>query len=182
MIFVFIPAERWGCSLVIELIGYHGTSKVAALNILDTQSFKKSDKKNEWLGRGVYFFELLEKAQWWSRYKSDPTVLEATIVVENEKFLNLDDTPQVNDFISFIIKLEESDTQFVFSNDQTERRCQLLNIYMEYRDYHVVVKTFVSTNKLYKEKLDEIGLTRTEKQICVHNTDCIVYNELNIIC
>ncbi|UXV47990.1 hypothetical protein MUA24_02070 [Staphylococcus aureus] len=165
-----------------KIIGYHGTSEKAALNIIKTRQFKKSDKKNEWLGKGVYFYELLEKAQWWCQKKSNPTIIEANILVSSEKLLNLDNTPELDQLARFIKEMNESDHQFVFSEDKTERRCQLLNIYMEYYGYHVIIGTFVSTNKKYKKELNEIGYTRTEKQICVHNTDCIVYNELKVIC
>lgn len=164
-----------------DIIGYHGTNKKAADSIIKNQIFNKSTKKNEWLGEGVYFYELLEKAQWWSEKKHSPTIIEATISVSEDKLLNLDKPSEEDKLAEFIKFIDKSEKQFIFSSDKTERRCQIITMYMQYIDYNVVIGTFVSTNKKYKNELDEIGYIRTERQICVHDTSCIVYNNLRVV-
>ncbi|UXR73366.1 hypothetical protein MUA48_08300 [Staphylococcus sp. IVB6238] len=74
----------------VNLIGYHGTSREAANLITQNKCFKKSKKEDEWLGHGVYFYELIEKAKWWSEKKKDPVVIETPITVSEEKFINFD--------------------------------------------------------------------------------------------
>ena len=58
---------------------------------------------------------------------------------------------------------------------------KVMNLYMKHGDFKVITATFTSTNKRHKEYLESIGYVRTEKQICVHDTDCIVYNELEVM-
>ncbi len=162
------------------MIGYHGTDRSAAINITKTQNFKISNKKNEWLGKGVYFYELLEKASWWASNNKDSVVLKTPINVEHDKLVDLDLPSEEDKFGKFIREMEKSGT-YIFDKDEVRRRCQLINIYMEYIDSHVTVATLPSTNPKYKNEFNQIGYIRTEKQICVHNTDCIVYNEIEEI-
>ena len=98
----FISSERWGCSLNIEIKGYHGTTKSAANLIIKNSTFNKSSKVNEWLGHGVYFYELIEKAQWWSKNKNEPVIIEAPISVQEDKLVNLDKPSEEDKFGSFI--------------------------------------------------------------------------------
>ncbi|HCW8851562.1 TPA: hypothetical protein OYK20_002598, partial [Staphylococcus aureus] len=106
----------------IEIKGYHGTTKSAANLIIKNSTFNKSSKVNEWLGHGVYFYELIEKAQWWSKNKNEPVIIEAPISVQEDKLVNLDKPSEEDKFGSFIQSIEKQGG-FVFSSDKIIRRC-----------------------------------------------------------
>ena len=63
------------------LIGYHGTSKDAALTIL-AEGFKVSANDYDWLGDGVYFFQDARLRAWewaWKLYHEEAAVIGAKI-------------------------------------------------------------------------------------------------------
>ncbi|UXR71071.1 hypothetical protein [Staphylococcus sp. IVB6240] len=163
----------------VNLIGYHGTSREAANLITQNKCFKKSKKEDEWLGHGVYFYELIEKAKWWSEKKKDPVVIETPITVSEEKFINFDLPSAEDELGNFIIEIQKDDA-FLFSDYEMERRCQTFNMYAGTMGAQVAKATFQSTNKLHKKQFKKIGYIRTEVQICVYDTDCISYNGLKI--
>ncbi|MBZ8175409.1 hypothetical protein [Staphylococcus delphini] len=164
----------------IKLVGYHGTTQEAANSIIKESLFKKSSKNNEWLGHGVYFYELLEKAQWWSKGKFQPAIIETPILVDEEKLVNLD-RPSEEDKLGGFIRVMEKEGIFVFDKDKIKRRCQIMNMYMLYVEAQVIIATLLSTNQKFKDVFMDMGYVRTEKQICVYDTSCIVYNELRIV-
>ena len=81
--------------------------KSAANLIIKNSTFNKSSKVNEWLGHGVYFYELIEKAQWWSKNKNEPVIIEAPISVQEDKLVNLDKPSEEDKFGSFIQSIEK---------------------------------------------------------------------------
>lgn len=54
-----------GLSIMIELIGYHGTFEECSTKILD-DGFTHSERKDHWLGQGIYFFDDSDFATWWA--------------------------------------------------------------------------------------------------------------------
>lgn len=166
---------------MLKIIGYHGTNNSAAQNIISTKCFNYSTKKNEWLGRGIYFYELHSKANWWAKkYKENGTVLKCEINVNDEDLFNLDIPESENLIIDFADELSKQGS-FEFSSDEIIRRCQLLELFREYNGHKVTIYTFLSTNKFKKEELDYFGFTRTEKQFCVHDNECIGYNNIEVL-
>ncbi|MEJ7541788.1 hypothetical protein [Staphylococcus intermedius] len=164
----------------IKIVGYHGTTQESANSIIKESSFKKSTKSNEWLGHGVYFYELLEKAQWWCKGKVNPTIIETLILVDEDKLINLD-RPSEEDKLGEFISVMDKEGRFVFDKDKAKRRCQIMNMYMLYVEAQVITATLISTNKKFKDMFMDMGYVRTVKQICVFDTNCIVYNELRIV-
>ncbi|MGV3043499.1 hypothetical protein [Staphylococcus rostri] len=165
----------------ITLLGYHGTTLDNALSIVRNSDFKKSNKDNEWLGHGVYFFELYEKAEWWVSKRNKPAIIETKILVPEKYYLDLDKPSEVDKLGEFIKFIEESGKKFTVKGDETQKRCAVINLYMQSCGFKVISATLLSTNKKYKKQLNSIGFHRSEKQICVHDTQCIVYNELEIV-
>ncbi|WP_239774584.1 hypothetical protein [Mammaliicoccus sp. N-M50] len=164
----------------IEILGYHGTTRDSASSII-LNNFEKSDKNNEWLGHGVYFYELYEKAEWWGSRKEEPAIIKSNIIVPAKHYINLDKPSEEDKLGEFIRFIENSDEKLMSSGDEIVKRCKLMNLYMRYGDFKVISATFISTNRKYKQYLDSIGYVRTEKQICVHDTECIVYNEIEVM-
>lgn len=46
----------------VRFIGYHGTAKENAKNIIKKSHFNKSNNVDDWLGSGVYFYNTLDNA------------------------------------------------------------------------------------------------------------------------
>ncbi|MEB7719723.1 hypothetical protein [Staphylococcus xylosus] len=163
-----------------KIIGYHGTSYKAASNIVSNRSFNYSTKSNEWLGRGIYFYELQSKANWWAKKKTNGRVLECEINVDDDKLLNLDIPENENLIMNFADELSKIG-DITFSSDKIIRRCQLLNLFQVENEHKVTIYTFPSTNSYKKNELDYFGLNRTERQICVHDKACINYNNIKTL-
>lgn len=83
-----------------QISGYHGTTRVNADNIIAEQHFNESNRDNEWLGSGVYFFAYKWHAEWWTthkRYSGKPTaVLVADLRYTDDQLLDLDDPYVLN--------------------------------------------------------------------------------------
>lgn len=65
-----------------EVVAYHGTSVHAAESIVDSQRIRVSDKPDEWLGRGAYFFQgSIHRARQWAkqRHKEQAAIVSARI-------------------------------------------------------------------------------------------------------
>lgn len=165
---------------MIEQMGYHGTSQAAARKIIKDQNFIISTKKNEWIGHGVYLYELKEKAEWWSRQKSNGTVLECYYNVEPDFILDLDIPEKLDEFISFMDFLTEKG-QFELPKDTIERRCKALELYRKQVNHKVTVATLKSTYKRNKSEVEKLGLIRVEKQICVHDVNCFDFSKFRVI-
>ncbi|WP_353462665.1 hypothetical protein PYH58_11715 [Mammaliicoccus sciuri] len=163
-----------------KIIGYHGTSCKAANNILSQKSFNFSTKNNEWLGRGIYFYELQSKANWWAKRKTNGRVLKCVINVDDEELFNLDIPENENLIMNFADELTDKGI-VTFSSDKIERRRELLDLFQAENEHKVTIYTFPSTNKFKKDELDYFGLKRTERQICVHDKSCIEYNNIEIL-
>lgn len=163
-----------------KIIGYHGTNLRSANDIVSQKSFNYSTKSNEWLGVGVYFYELQSKANWWAKKEYDGRVLKCEIHAADDEIFNLD-IPENEDFImKFADELKDSG-DFTFSSNEKIRRCQLLDLFQTDNNHKVTIYTFPSTNPRYKNELSYFGLKRTEKQICVHDKSCIEYNSIEIL-
>jgi hypothetical protein len=76
---------------------YHGTTQTSAVNI-QKANFYESRKPTEWLGRGVYFFELNSDAKKWARSECNkpknlgeqPAILAADVNYSANEFFDLD--------------------------------------------------------------------------------------------
>lgn len=70
---------------ILEICGYHGTSKTRAMNILEN-GFRASDNDYDWLGTGIYFFQdaPLRAKQWATQqHPKNPAVIRSSIRLEN---------------------------------------------------------------------------------------------------
>lgn len=94
---------------MVELIGYHGTIREKADNIIKEDRYRLSDKPTEWLGRGVYFFKDRVWAKRWSdsaseRWGGEPAVLRSLIRCKKEEFFDLDSIDNRNEMESLLKK------------------------------------------------------------------------------
>lgn len=162
---------------------YHGTNKKAANNILETEYFYSSNKKDEWLGKGIYFYELFEKAEWWAKQnnkKDIPVIIECNFKVDKKDVVNFDIVEEKLKFLKFVEKIQEQKKDIVITEDSNNKkvRYQLLELYRKSRKQLMSINTFESTINLKYPKLGYLEFKSYEKQICLHNDNCIDYKKL----
>lgn len=80
---------------IVEMVGYHGTSRDAANSILH-DGFNLSTKKGDWLGKGAYFWQDAPYRAWdWAcLYNKEPTVVRSVIKMRREELIDLLDWRQ----------------------------------------------------------------------------------------
>jgi len=187
---IFYLKER---EKVCKLIGYHGTFGEDIIsvmkNILDS-GFILSDKENEWLGRGIYFFDNDAQAKWWGKEQCKKNkifkygIIKA--VISYEKILDLDnlDDRKKYEEACYEYSKEIAKRKPVFKDkSQAELliQCLFLSMYKDRNNIDVIKKTF---NLEKKEKQKYNVLTKTHIQYCVSkekniSNKCIHYSSVN---
>lgn len=163
------------------MVGYHGTTSCAAERILEEGRFRHSDRDNDWLGTGSYFFAHRIHAKRWtkhSRYFGKETqVLEATLEYAPEQLLDLDD-PEVLGHVNQVVevaieKLNSSGEQGAIINlnllSEKQKWCAVCNIYRKLNtDIGITVYTFSG-------RVTEIsGYRENQRQMCVTDDSIVV--------
>ena len=76
-----------------SFIGFHGTTKDRADNIIKHNYFIASDDDEDWLGTGVYFFAdyISHARDWCTKYKCYPLWSIIHSNIEAEKIIDLDE-------------------------------------------------------------------------------------------
>ena len=163
-----------------EIIGYHGTTYSAAKTILEEQQFRYSERTNDWLGTGAYFFLYKSHAERWithKRFRSEKTaILAAKLEYTNDQMLDLDDPQtleQVNQVIEAAINKVNisnvigANVDFVHLNKQ-QKWCFVCNLYRYLNDDIGITKyTFPSV------RYGTSGFSENQCQICVSKNDII---------
>ncbi len=95
------------------IVGYHGTRRATAAQLVDGEPFGVSENDDDWLGHGVYFWEYAPQQAWWwadRRYGADDAaVVGATIRLG--RCLDLLDPTNVN-----LLKAAHSDMAAVLES------------------------------------------------------------------
>lgn len=187
-------------------IGYHGTCSQYRHDIeehgLDPSKCKYRD--DHWLGQGVYFFDDYEKAQWWASVTSTHhddcggIIFESNIVARDDEVLNLDDSKQLDAFISFTMNTIDEIQKSCSGNmpifEDASFRAVFFDYYKKTHDTAVIIGTFqkdfagyttkrtFSEREMQKKIINIIGIKFHERQICVSKKECImstklIYNE-----
>jgi hypothetical protein len=69
------------------IIGFHGTTEEVANRLVEGKPFRASDSIDDWLGRGIYFWEWAPKQAWWwtrtFKKNDEPAVVGAIIRLGN---------------------------------------------------------------------------------------------------
>lgn len=133
---------------LMSINAFHGTSKEAAV-LINAQGFNESEKRTEWLGRGIYFFvdgvtdpqsnaREWARAQAWDRkaknFKySHGAVVRATFILESDRILDLTELNGLRRFINMkerflAVIVNNFDTDSVKKKEQT---CYVFNMFVD---------------------------------------------------
>ena len=190
------------------LTGYHGTNIKNAVSIV-RNNFTIPEKKAEaigsransrfytyWLGRGVYFFEDIEVAKWWSKKPTStfgatgsPTIVKAQINTSDKTW----DLRKVSTWRKIIKVFDEymevigskivGTCQENKSNTHNLLRCAFFTWFKSTYNVDIIIAAFNQKEFQYLSNGDYeisefLDLYYTEVQYCVFNTDCISYREI----
>lgn len=172
--------------------GFHGTSKSCANCIKKNKEFIFGTlKKDHWLGKGAYFFKDDElQAKYWAYYKvkkhkkfvgEQPYVVEVTINIKEQNFLNLDSRGGLEQLDQFLKRLNEENLCIFQSENNTPEiiRCFILSLLPE--EIWVIQRTFHVYSKYDKEELfKKMELYLQGTQICVRNNNAIHKDSIKI--
>lgn len=156
----------------IKLLGYHGTTREAAKEIIKLNRYKISCDDEDWLGKGVYFFQDdIKQAYYWcvkARKYKQWRILKSDI--EAKKVINLDDTQTRERFEKIARKLQY---RYMKRSDNKPRK--LINsvvIEVMYRadPFDVIKKVYTipNTHPVYRTNIAPMHI-----QLCVRNLNCI---------
>lgn len=185
----------------MEHIGYHGTTKMSAENILITQKIDDSTGEEEWLGKGKYFYDKYTNAIEYNMRKynenksiSDPityknltknyTILETVIKCPEKDILNLDEIIILSKFIwawEKIYNKVKDNQEFKELNYKDGYIIDYMLNEIPDCKYKIVMKTFdrITRNIKYKGK-DNVVFDKTriiyeikQRYICVKDENVI---------
>lgn len=177
---------------------YHGTSYDNYKSIKNDRQFKSKNRKNHWLGQGVYFFiEDREKAIWFVNASKSPAlkgkrkcVIKISVEIEKDKFLNLDTEHGRNSLEEFARALKREGVLLHLGSDRdpssSELRCFLIDMYNGYYDIQAVKYTFtddkisyenINTNAKSYDRIQNNGI-----QLNIVDQTIINFDELDVQC
>lgn len=158
-------------------VGFHGTTKSSADNILKTNDFIFSHGDEEWLGTGVYFFEdFISHAYYWcDKYKCYPlwSILKSDIIAD--KIVDLNDPETYEQFYQLAKELR---TRYHKRKDGKKREiidAVVLNVMYKTSPYDVARGIFkgITGYDLKNKSFERIQVYPHHIQLCVKNKKCI---------
>jgi len=162
-----------------KFIGFHGTTKEYADNIIKQKSFIASNDDEEWLGRGIYFFaDYISHARYWcTKYKCYPQWSIIFSNIEAEKIIDLDEPETYEEFLKLA---QEFKNRYLKRSDGRPRRiinAVVLNAMYKINPYDIVKGTFqgMPGYKLDYSFLNKqrVNVTPHHVQLCIKNSLCI---------
>lgn len=164
-----------------SMVGYHGTTRENAEKIVSEQSFIDSDKENDWLGRGVYFFAYKWHASWWvthNRYRGKKVeILEAKLQYTDEQMLDLDDPEQLrilDDIVKYAVANANSSNDPIRADLKTKQEhwCFACNLIKKLDlSIGIMVYTFQDSGKRFEYEYSKFS--GNQRQICVSDHSII---------
>jgi len=161
--------------IIHRIIGYHGTSINHGSKIIQEQNIYPSTKKTEWLGNGIYYWAYRSDAVWWGRKESQktknrgfcPVVLSSELAVAEERYLDLDDSAQFEQFCAEVDEFLKTANGLAFEKPH-EAQCFLSNYYAKVHNIDLLACTF---GRRYDTESGFGQLNR--RQYCVKNKEII---------
>lgn len=155
-----------------EITCYHGTRKDSAEKILKEHLFLPSDGENEWLGRGIYFFQEKEDALWWNSHVrfhgQKMEILEVKLKFPEDSWLDLDNRTAKHAMTSFLqerLRRMPHQIQNLIKMDRYKRQCFFCNNLQNYIP-EIKIRSFNFPANFQRNNPFDFGFS-TRKQFCV---------------
>lgn len=164
----------------IHFDGFHATTKDLAKQIEYERAFKPSVKENEWLGKGIYFWNTYNDAIFWAN-KSHKGITEMSIITVSiddyqSNIVDLDIKENMDKLISFIKQYNEEMHQHSrsfpnFGVKDDKIRCFYCELFKRHYNINVLMYSFQING------INAAGFINRRRQICVSKNDIIAIIE-----
>lgn len=177
---------------------FHGTTVEAASEILNKQKFDKSNNEDDWLGKGIYFYENLNNAilynirKYYNTNKNYPTydnlqyarkVLVIDVECSNEDIVDFNEIENLQKLLGLWKMFHD---RVKHNNEYKTLKYKdgyMINWLLENTDFFAGCKIFKNTfnldlrfrrkiNKIFNKKT-RIGYDLNQIFWCIINDDCI---------
>lgn len=155
--------------------GYHATLTKNKESIMN-EGFKPSNKDDDWLGEGIYFWDDIKNAEWWNRKSKaiSKCVFICNLTCNLINYLDLDNKVEMDKLNVFSKRymnemIKKSHKKPVFKNNNQIRKF-FCDIYCSKNDISILSFTF--KHDIINEAGFKTG-TLGRKQICVRELSCI---------
>lgn len=152
--------------------GYHGTTKNNANKIVKENRFKISNNKDEWLGKGIYFYEKYSDAVKWEtkdKHHSD-AVLHVIVEIDDNEYIDFD-SDKGKELFARMMGIIKSQNVEIRSNSAQINQCSTMNyIWENVPEVQAVFASFPTEPSIYPVMLQYRSLRR---EFCVRNNDVI---------
>ena len=168
---------------VCKIVGYHGTDKSVADDILKKEFHWKSNKEH-WLGDGIYLYSDMELAKWWTTNPTkkhgmdikNPVIIECNIEVDEDKVLNLCTLKGYEEYVSLYNNFFGQCIHKIKKNEEIDfrqLRCAFFDCLLLSCDVDVIIAPFILPDQPYMpqyfdtEHANAMHITYPEIQICI---------------
>lgn len=165
---------------------YHGTEDCNVPKILK-EGFLISDKKTEWLGEGIYFYDNILRAKNWVRNSQQSAIVQVQVQVDNELILDFRKYEHREKFKKVVDKyLNEKKITILapntldLENKKAYIRCGTCNLYCKLENVGIIIAEIVQNLKNRTNcYLRDIGFAvDNDLQYCVKSNEYIVNKEI----
>lgn len=171
---------------MVCLTGFHVTDKSNVGSIM-ANGFTYNKNTKHWLGNGIYFFDQINLAEWWSNKSNklnygkikEPAILEVFIEDEDNHIADLRKFEVYNFFNDKYTEYKKAilNKRYQDSVNEDEIRCAFFEWIKSKADINIVIAVFYknSFNEILttNNELKNIGIKFPEVQICVYNNKVI---------
>lgn len=152
---------------VLDKIVYHTTSIDNANKIIKSNHFRASDKSNEWLGTGVYFWEDKSQSEWWRNNikgisKENTAIIEVNLKCKFSEYRDLNILDNMKEFETICQEVINNDKFILKSKSDSELR----NFYCNYYKRKLKLK-LISYDFRIRGSVNKFGFSRRAIQYCL---------------
>lgn len=164
-------------------VGYHGTDKNSARNIVSTKKIMQSKKEDEWLGKGSYFFDDIEDSRWWCKdVKKFVSYSVIEVLLNPENSINLVSSRSDLENFKKLCGIAKNMSPRKSDGSMRDNFISLaIKIMIKKQKTDMIIGAFDENRKFWftdKIMKDKFPLVVCQIQYCVLNHSCI--KEMNI--
>lgn len=154
------------------ITGYHGTTMDSAKKIIKDNAFLISNKNDEWLGEGIYFYEKYSDAIKWElkdKHKSE-AVLHVIVEINNDEYIDFD-SDEGKKLFEGMMRIIKEENIVIDDKSSQKNQCSTMNyIWQNNPNIKVIFASFPTEKSIYKVMLPYRTLRR---EFCVRSNDVI---------
>ncbi len=159
----------------IEKLGYHATTRYAAEQIMRNRLFRMSSNNDDWLGKGIYFWENEEHCSTWRRSSNRIAV---QINCPKNRYVDLQVENEMDDFCDFAQQLCKE------IEEAGEIIPEFVDIHQRQRffcDYYKESKKLLLMRGIFPRRANVVGFNVYRPQLCASSNSIIKIIDSKVI-